>query len=226
MLDDLKTSALDYHRLPRPGKIEIAPTKPLATQRDLALAYSPGVAFACEAIRENPGGGPQPHRARQPGRRGHQRHRRPGPGQHRPPRGQAGHGGQGRPLQEVRRHRRLRHRAERARPRPAHRGHRRDGAHLRRHQPRGHQGPGVLLHRAQAPRAAQDPRLPRRPARHRHHRGRGDRQWPARGRQEDRRGEARRLRRGRGRPLLPRHARGAGPEAREHLGLRHRRRGL
>jgi malate dehydrogenase (oxaloacetate-decarboxylating)(NADP+) len=54
MLDDLKTSALDYHRHPRPGKIELAPTKPLATQRDLALAYSPGVAFACEAIRENP----------------------------------------------------------------------------------------------------------------------------------------------------------------------------
>jgi malate dehydrogenase (oxaloacetate-decarboxylating)(NADP+) len=54
MLDDLKTSALDYHRLPRPGKIEIAPTKPLATQRDLALAYSPGVAFACEAIKESP----------------------------------------------------------------------------------------------------------------------------------------------------------------------------
>ena len=54
MLDDLKTSALDYHRLPRPGKIEIAATKPLANQRDLALAYSPGVAFACEAIKENP----------------------------------------------------------------------------------------------------------------------------------------------------------------------------
>ncbi len=54
MLDDLKTSALDYHRSPRPGKIEIAATKPLATQRDLALAYSPGVAFACEAIQASP----------------------------------------------------------------------------------------------------------------------------------------------------------------------------
>jgi malate dehydrogenase (oxaloacetate-decarboxylating)(NADP+) len=54
MLDDLKQSALDYHRLPRPGKIEISPTKPLATQRDLALAYSPGVAFACEAIQATP----------------------------------------------------------------------------------------------------------------------------------------------------------------------------
>ncbi|WP_019644373.1 NADP-dependent malic enzyme [Novispirillum itersonii] len=46
-LDDL---ALQYHRQPRPGKIAIAATKPLATQRDLALAYSPGVAAACRAI--------------------------------------------------------------------------------------------------------------------------------------------------------------------------------
>ncbi len=52
--DDLKKSALDYHRYPSPGKIEIAPTKPLATQRDLALAYTPGVAAVCEAIVENP----------------------------------------------------------------------------------------------------------------------------------------------------------------------------
>jgi malate dehydrogenase (oxaloacetate-decarboxylating)(NADP+) len=54
MLDDLQKAALDYHRLPRPGKIEVAPTKPLATQRDLALAYTPGVAVACEAIRADP----------------------------------------------------------------------------------------------------------------------------------------------------------------------------
>jgi malate dehydrogenase (oxaloacetate-decarboxylating)(NADP+) len=55
MLDDFKQSALDYHRLPRPGKIEVAPTKPLATQRDLSLAYTPGVALACEAIQADPG---------------------------------------------------------------------------------------------------------------------------------------------------------------------------
>jgi malate dehydrogenase (oxaloacetate-decarboxylating)(NADP+) len=54
MHDNLKNGALDYHRLPRPGKIELSPTKPLATQRDLALAYSPGVAFACEAIKDSP----------------------------------------------------------------------------------------------------------------------------------------------------------------------------
>src|SRR5687768_10721994 len=53
MLDDLKQSALEYHRKPVAGKIEITATKSLITQRDLALAYSPGVAAACEAIAEN-----------------------------------------------------------------------------------------------------------------------------------------------------------------------------
>src|SRR6201993_1734072 len=55
MSDDLKESALEYHRLPTPGKLAIVATKPLANQRDLALAYSPGVAAACEAIVEDPG---------------------------------------------------------------------------------------------------------------------------------------------------------------------------
>lgn len=54
MLDDLRKAALDYHRLPTPGKVEITATKPLTTQRDLALAYSPGVAAACEEIKANP----------------------------------------------------------------------------------------------------------------------------------------------------------------------------
>ncbi|MEX0385200.1 NADP-dependent malic enzyme [Spiribacter pallidus] len=53
MAEDFKQSALEYHRQPTPGKIEVAPTKPLANQRDLALAYSPGVAAACEAIVED-----------------------------------------------------------------------------------------------------------------------------------------------------------------------------
>ena len=52
--DDLRLSALVYHRSPKPGKLEIQPTKPLGNQRDLALAYSPGVAAACEAIVANP----------------------------------------------------------------------------------------------------------------------------------------------------------------------------
>ena len=54
MDDDFRKAALDYHRLPRPGKLTIEPTKRMATQRDLALAYSPGVAAACEAIVDDP----------------------------------------------------------------------------------------------------------------------------------------------------------------------------
>ena len=51
---ELKQAALDYHRLQPHGKIKVSATKPMVTQRDLALAYSPGVAFACEAIVEDP----------------------------------------------------------------------------------------------------------------------------------------------------------------------------
>lgn len=53
--EDLRSAALAYHRQPRPGKLEIQPIKPLANQRDLALAYSPGVAAACDAIVQDPG---------------------------------------------------------------------------------------------------------------------------------------------------------------------------
>jgi len=54
MDEDFRKAALDYHRLPRPGKLAIEATKRMATQRDLALAYSPGVAAACEAIVADP----------------------------------------------------------------------------------------------------------------------------------------------------------------------------
>jgi malate dehydrogenase (oxaloacetate-decarboxylating)(NADP+) len=54
MLDDLSKAALEYHRLPVPGKIEVTATKSLLTQRDLSLAYTPGVAAACQAIVEDP----------------------------------------------------------------------------------------------------------------------------------------------------------------------------
>ncbi len=54
MAEDQRDAALRYHREPRPGKIEVVPTKSLATQRDLSLAYSPGVAAACEAIVADP----------------------------------------------------------------------------------------------------------------------------------------------------------------------------
>src|SRR5581483_9893111 len=54
MDDSLRKAALDYHRLPKAGKISVTPTKGLTNQRDLALAYSPGVAAACEAIVAEP----------------------------------------------------------------------------------------------------------------------------------------------------------------------------
>ena len=53
-LDPERQAALDYHEFPRPGKLEIRPTKPMATGRDLARAYSPGVAEACLEIAKNP----------------------------------------------------------------------------------------------------------------------------------------------------------------------------
>lgn len=52
--EDFKQAALDYHRMSPPGKIRVAATKPMLTQRDLSLAYSPGVAYACEAIVADP----------------------------------------------------------------------------------------------------------------------------------------------------------------------------
>ncbi len=54
MDEDFRKAALDYHRLPQPGKLAVEPTKRMATQRDLALAYSPGVAAPCEAIVADP----------------------------------------------------------------------------------------------------------------------------------------------------------------------------
>jgi malate dehydrogenase (oxaloacetate-decarboxylating)(NADP+) len=57
--EQLKQAALDYHRAHPPGKIRVAPTKALVSQRDLSLAYSPGVAAACEAIVADPGAASQ-----------------------------------------------------------------------------------------------------------------------------------------------------------------------
>jgi malate dehydrogenase (oxaloacetate-decarboxylating)(NADP+) len=54
MEEQLKAAALEYHEQPTPGKISVVPTKGLTNQRDLALAYSPGVAYACKAIEADP----------------------------------------------------------------------------------------------------------------------------------------------------------------------------
>ena len=52
--ETLRDAAMEYHRQPTPGKISIAPTKSLVNQHDLSLAYSPGVAYPCLAIRDDP----------------------------------------------------------------------------------------------------------------------------------------------------------------------------
>ena len=112
------------------------------------------------------------HREGQHGRGGVQRHRGARPGQSRRGGGEAGDGGQDRAVQALRRHRRHRSRDRL-------RGRRRRGERgalprrLRRHQPGGHQGAGMLRDRAAAARADGHPGVPRRPARHRHRRGGG-----------------------------------------------------
>jgi len=58
MDEQLRLAALDYHRNPTPGKLSVTPTKGLTNQRDLALAYSPGVAAACEEIVDDPAAAP------------------------------------------------------------------------------------------------------------------------------------------------------------------------
>ena len=54
MVKVTKEAALEYHKKGRPGKIQITPTKPYSTQTDLSLAYSPGVAYPCLEIQQNP----------------------------------------------------------------------------------------------------------------------------------------------------------------------------
>ncbi len=103
------------------------------------------------------------------------------------------------------------------RSRQAGRHHRRARADAGRHQPRGHQGARVLLHREEAARAHEHPGVPRRPARHGHHLRRRAAQRPRAGRQEDRRGEDRGLGRRRRRDRLPRPDGRPRRQARQHL---------
>ena len=109
----LRDAALEYHRSPTRGKISVTPTKPLSNQRDLSLAYSPGVAYPCLAIEDDPA------LAAEYTSRGNlvgvvtNGTAVLGLGDIGPLAAQAGDGRQGLPVQEVRRHRRVRHRARR-----------------------------------------------------------------------------------------------------------------
>ena len=94
MVKITKEAALLYHSQGKPGKIEVVPTKPYQTQRDLSLAYSPGVAEPCLEIQKNPDT---------------ERNRRIGIGRHRCHERQTGHGRKRITVQDLRRHRCIRH---------------------------------------------------------------------------------------------------------------------
>ena len=226
MSEDLRSGALFYHRFPKPGKLEIQPTKPLGNQRDLALAYSPGVAVACTAIADDPA-----EAAELTVRQNLVAVVSNGTAV-------LGLGNIGplasKPVMEgkavlfkkfagidvfdieVARNGR----------RPDRRRRGGAGADLRRHQSRGHQGPGVFRDRGAAAGPHGHPGVPRRPARHRDHRGGRGRQRAGIRRQGHRRDQDRHLGRRRGGARLPQPARDARRQAREHLGHRHRGRGL
>ena len=169
--------ALDFHSRGRPGKLEVIATKPMATQRDLSLAYSPGVAIPVLAIADDESQGLRLHHQGQFRRRHHQRHRHPRARQPRRAGSEAGDGRQGGAVQALRRHRLHRPRSVLRGPRRNHQLRQAARQRLGRHQSRGHQGAGVLHHRAAAARAAGHPGVPRRPARHRHHLRRGPAQF-------------------------------------------------
>ena len=223
-LSDLDQAALYFHKYPVPGKLEIQATKPLGNQRDLALAYSPGVAAPCLAIRDDPATAADYTARANLVARHLQRHGRARPRQYRPARLQAGHGRQGRSVQEIRRHRRVRHRDRRART---------STAWSKRSAALEPTFGGINLEDIKAPEcfeveerlqgAMKHPGLPRRPARHRdHRRGRGAQRAGTR-RQGDRRRQDRHLRRGCCSARLPQSAGYARRQAREHLGHRSRR---
>ena len=226
MTDRLRDSALEYHRLPRPGKLAITPTKPLANQRDLALAYSPGVAAACEAIVADPataalytsranlvavvtngtavlGLGAIGPLAAKPVMEGKAVLFKTF----------AGIDVFDIELTETN--------VDKlvdiiAALEPTF-----GGINLEDYQ-----GAGMLRGGAPPARADEDPGLPRRPAWHRHHRRRGDPQRPAGGRQEPGAGEAGDVGRRRSGAGLPGPAGRPGAAAGEHHGHRHRGRGL
>ena len=141
---DLDEAALFFHKYPTPGKLEIQATKPLGNQRDLALAYSPGVAAPCLAIRDDPATAADYTSRANLVARHLQWQCRARPRQYRAACLQAGDGRQGGTVQEVRRHRRLRYRDRRAGNRADGRDCGGTGADLRWHQSRGHQGSGMF----------------------------------------------------------------------------------
>ncbi len=204
--DSTRQAALDYHEFPKPGKLEVRATKPLANGRDLSRAYSPGVAEACIEIKADP------TNASRYTSRGNlvavvtNGSAVLGLGNIGAARRQAGDGGQGRPVQEIRQYRLLRPRSRRIRSRKAGRNRLRAGTDLRRDQPRRHQGAGLFHRRTNLPRADEHPGVSRRPARHGDRRRRRGDERAARGGQAFRPDQGGLHRRRGGGNRLPRHA--------------------
>ena len=184
-----KQQALDYHFGARPGKIEVSPTKPCRTQRDLSLAYTPGVAEPCLEIQKNP--------------QDAFKYTAKGNLVAVISNGTAvlGLGDigalAGKPVMEgkgvlFKRFADIDVFESNSIPTIPTKSSRSasSGADLRRHQPRRHQGPRVFLHRRDAQGDDENSRLPRRSARHRHHLRRGPGQRPGSRGQKDRRSQS------------------------------------
>ena len=156
----LREAALDYHRNPVRGKISVVATKPLSNGRDLSLAYSPGVAYACLAIQADPS------LAAEYTSRGNlvgvvtNGTAVLGLGDIGPLAGKPVMEGKGCLFKKFAGIDVFDIELEREGPRQARRDHRLARTHAGRHQPRGHQGAGVLLRGEQAEGTAEDPRLP------------------------------------------------------------------
>ena len=168
-----REDALDYHARGRPGKIAVVPTKPLTNQRDLSLAYSPGVAEPCLEIKDDPDD------AYKYTAKGNlvavvtNGTAVLGLGNIGALAGKPVMEGKGNLFKQFADIDVLRPRGRLRDPRRRHQVLPAPRAHGRRDQPRGHQGARLLLHRGDAPEDDEDPRLPRRPARHRDHLRRG-----------------------------------------------------
>ena len=129
------------------GKIEVRSKVPLRTRDDLSMAYTPGVGRVSLALAEHPEDVPAADREGQQRRRRHRRLGRARARQHRSRCRAAGDGGQVRPVQAVRRHRRVADLPRHPGHRPDRRRRRGDRAGLRRHQPRGHRRAALLRDR-------------------------------------------------------------------------------
>ena len=175
----LREAAREYHRLPTRGKISITPTKPLSNQRDLSLAYSPGVAYPCLDIQADPS------LAWEYTSRGNlvgvitNGTAVLGLGDIGPLAGKPVMEGKACLFKKFAGIDVFDIELAAERPGQADRDRGGAGADAGRRQPGGHQGAGMLLHRAQAARAHEHPGVPRRPARHGDHHlgGAAQRRW-------------------------------------------------